>query len=96
MTAPTWCIRCAWALLGRNAVGEACGDDDERRNDGGDRVKQRRVLRDADDVLVLREVRAVHDHAAARDGEGEERLSHRPDQIIGSLSASQRGVNMKR
>ena len=37
------------------------------------------MLRNADDVLVLREICAVDDHAAARDGEGEERLSHRPD-----------------
>ena len=60
-------------------VGEARRDDDERRDHGGDGVKERRVLRHADHILILREIRAVDDHSAARDGEGEEGLSHRPD-----------------
>ena len=34
------------------SIGEAGRDDDERRDDRRDRVKQGRMLRDADDVLV--------------------------------------------
>ena len=34
-------------------IGEAGGDDDERRDDGGNRIKERGVLRHADHVLLL-------------------------------------------
>ena len=60
-------------------VGEAGGDDDQRGDDGGDGVKQRRVLRHVHNVLFLGQVRTVNDHAAAGDGQGEKRLTHRPD-----------------
>ena len=60
-------------------VGKAGGDDDERGDDGGDGVKNGRVLRHAHDVLVLGQIRAVDDHAAAGDGQGEKRLPHSPD-----------------
>ena len=60
-------------------VGKARGNNNERRDHGGDRIKERRVLRHADDVFVLGEIRAVNDHAAARDGQGEKRLPHGPD-----------------
>ena len=60
-------------------VGKARGNNNERRDHGGDRIKERRVLRHADDVFVLGEIRAVNDHAAARDGQGEKRLPHCPN-----------------
>ena len=60
-------------------VGKAGGNDDERGDDGGDGVKDGRVLRHAHDVLVLGQVCAVDDHAAAGDGQGEKRLPHGPD-----------------
>ena len=60
-------------------VGKAGGDDNERGDDGGNGVKNGRVLRHAHDVLVLGQVRAVDDHAAAGDGQGEKRLPHGPD-----------------
>ena len=37
------------------------------------------MLAHRDNVLVLGQIRAVDDHAASRDGQREERLSHRPD-----------------
>lgn len=60
-------------------VGEAGGDHDQSGHQGGDGVKQRRVLCHAHHVFFLRKICTVDDHAAAGDGQGEERLSHGPD-----------------
>ena len=62
-----------------HAVGKACGDDDQRRDQRRDGVKQRRMPRDADDVLLLIQICAVDDHAAAGDRQREEGLPHGGD-----------------
>ena len=61
---------------------------------GGDGIEDGGAENHMDHVLFIAQVSAVDDHAAARNGQGEEGLSHGPDHAMGSFSASQRRVNM--
>ena len=59
------------------------GNDDERRQQRCDRIKERHIARRARDALAPAEVRAVDDAAVARNGQREKRLTERIDPDVG-------------
>ena len=61
------------------AVGKAGGNNDERCHHRRDGIKQRRVLCNADNVLLWGKIGPIDNHAAAGDRKREKCLTHCPD-----------------
>ena len=59
-------------------IGKAGGDDDQGSRHGGDGIKDGSAGGDLDYILLVVQISAVDDHAAAGDRQGEEGLAHGP------------------
>ena len=66
-------------------IGKAGGDGNQSSHQSGDGIEDGGAENHMDHVLFIAQVSAVDDHAAARNGQGEEGLSHGPDPRHGIL-----------